>query len=412
MNKSTRLLAPTGTLVLSTVMALGGCGTGAEPSAMPTSPPTTIPTSSPSVTAASATPTMSLVWEMPTDAALPAPTVTKLQALLDGWVGTNGVPGLSAAVVSPSGSWAGAAGVDAAGKKVEPSSAFGIGSITKTFTAAEVLLLAAQGRIDLDAPVTQYVDLPFETHGATIRQLGTMTCGFPGFPPDATLVPLAAKDLDRIWTAQEIVALARDEPPMGTLGGPSAYNGIPYLVLGMVVEKVTGQPLAAAIRRDLLAPAGLERVWVQPDEEPQAPLTVAADSPIAKVVDTASGYLPSVAAASMGRGAAGIAGDAPSLARWGYLLYGGGLIGPTNAATMMSGDPSSGDGYGFGTMLGEWDGVFNVGHAGDWMGYSSLLFVWPDASTVVVVLAPRQGMAVDGTLGEWVTALYEVVRGS
>jgi hypothetical protein len=79
-------------------------------------------------------------------------------------------------------------------------------------------------------------------------------------------------------------------------------------------------------------------------------------------------------------------------------------------ATLTSGDPNSGDGYGFGAMLGDWGGTRTVGHAGDWMGYSSLLLVWPDTRTVGVVLAPRQGMAVDGTLGGWITALYDVVR--
>ena len=63
-----------------------------------------------------------------------------------------------------------------------PPSAFAIASTTKTFVAAEVLLLASQGKIDLDAPVTEYVSLPFETNGATIRQLATMTSGSPRTP--------------------------------------------------------------------------------------------------------------------------------------------------------------------------------------------------------------------------------------
>ena len=371
---------------------------------------TPAPTHAP--TKSAATPSAGAIWDAPTDAALPAATVAKLQAMLDGWAGTAGIPGLAAAVVSPEGSWAGAAGVDAAGTKIKPDSAFGIESTTKTFTAAEVLLLAAQGKIDLDASVTRYVDLPFDTGGATIRQLATMTSGFPGLPSDANLQALVAKDLHRVLTALDIVGLSKGETRIGWLGGPSAYNGLNYDVLGLVIEKVTGQSLATVLRRDLITPAGLERAWMQPEEKPLAPLTVAVDGTDVKIVDPTSGYLPSRAAASAGRGGAGMAADAPSLARWGYLLYGGRVMDPTLVATMTSGDPNSGDGYGFGTMLADMGGTLIVGHAGDWMGYSSLLLVWPGTRTAVVVLAPKQGKTVDGTLPGWTSALYEALRGS
>ncbi len=405
-------------LVPALAFLLAGCaaGSGATPVLRPTPTQTTTPSAAVVTPPLTPTPTTSAVaaavWNPPVDATMPAATVAKLQASLDGWVGTNGIPGLAAAIVSPDGSWAGAAGVDAAGSEIEPNSAFGIESMTKTFTAAEVLLLAAQGTIDLDAPVTSYVDLPFDAGGATIRQLATMTSGLPGFPSDADVEALLARDLDRVWTALEIVTLATGEPRVGTLGGPSAYNGINYDVLGMVIERVTHETLAKVLRRDLIAPAGLDRVWMQPEEKPHAPLTVALDSAAAKIVDPTSGYLPSLAAASMGRGGAGMAADAPSLARWGYRLYGGLVIDPTLVSTMTSGDPNSGDGYGFGTMLGDWEGTFTVGHAGDWLGYSSILVAWPDTRTVVVVLAPRQGMALDGTLGGWVLALHEAVQSS
>ena len=64
-----------------------------------------------------------------------------------------------------------------------PESAMSTGSITKTFTAAEVLVLADRGLVDLDAPVTDYVELPFDAAGATVRQVLNMTSGFPTDPP-------------------------------------------------------------------------------------------------------------------------------------------------------------------------------------------------------------------------------------
>ena len=323
---------------LTVVVLLAGCATGATvaPSSTTPAPASAAPiaTTTPAATPA-ASPSTPSAWDEPNDAVLPDATVSSLQAMLDGWVSGGEVIGLSAAVVSPQGSWAGAAGVDAAGTAIEPTSAFAIASPTKTFVAAEVLLLAAQGKIDLDAPVTKYVTLPFETNGATIRQLATMTSGFPGFPNDA-LNEQVPKDLTHAWTAEEVVALAADGPRLGTLGGPGVYNGLNYHVLGMVIEQVTGEPLASVLRRDLLAPAGLDRIWMQVAEQPQPPLTVAVDRTDAKVVDPASGYLPSLASASTMQGGAGIAADAPSLARWGYLLYGGRIIDGDLVATMTT----------------------------------------------------------------------------
>lgn len=357
-----------------------------------------------------ASPSAMTPWEEPNLTALPGATASTLQAMLDEWVSGGAVPGLAAAIVSPEGSWAGAAGVDAAGSAIEPTSAFAIASTTKLFTAAEVLLLASRGEIDLDAPVDAYVTLPFDTNGATIRQLGTMKSGFPGVPDDVLDVEVP-KDLDRAFTAEEIVALAKDEPRVGTLGGPGVYNGVNYYVLGMVIEKVTGQPLAVVLRRDLLDPAGLDRIWMQVGEKPQAPLTVAVDRTDAVVVDPASGYLPSLAAASTGVGGAGMAADAPSLARWGYLLYGGRIIDSALVATMTDGDPASDNGYGFGTMTAEMDGQAIVGHAGDYIQYSSMLLVWPSTRTAVAVLTPVQGKAVDGTLPGMTIALYQRLQG-
>ena len=408
--RATRLVA-----VVVVVALLSGCSSGATSApasaqgaatAAPAAPasssplPATAPTAAPSP-----------AWAAPNEAALPNATVSKLQGLLDGWASAHGVIGLSAAVVTPTGSWAGATGVDSAGTAIKPTSAFSIAEITMTFVGAEVLLLASEGKIDLDALVTQYVTLPFATNGATIRQLATMTSGFPGVP-DGTVNAQVAKDLTRVWTAAEVVALAKDQPRQGTPGGPGVFNGLNYVVLGMVIEKVTGEPLATVLRRDLLAPSALDRMWMQPAEKPQPPLTVAVDRTDAKVVDPASGYLPSRASASTGQGGAGMAADAPSLARWGYLLYGGRIIDGDLVATMTTkvADTLYGA-YGFGTMVADVDGQTVFGHPGDSLQYSSLLLVWPGTRTAVAVLAPSPGKTVDHTLPDCALSLYQQLLG-
>ena len=404
---------------------LAGCGDSAAPSASPAPPPTSgaamagatpTPDPTPARSAAAtprATPTTAPPepWPVPADAALPEDTAARLAARLESLVEASAATGAVAAIVTPDGTWAGATGVDGAGNPIEPTSAFGIGSVSKTMTAAEILLLASQGKLDLDAPVTDYVDLPFDARGATIRQLAMMQSGFPA-GNDANLETLVAKDPGRTWTVDDVLDWAKDTPRAGTLGGPGMYNGINYQALSKVVETVTGTSLAEAFRRDLLGPAGLERMWTQAGEQPEAPLAIARD-PGSGIVDATSGWLPSLAAASTGNGAAGLAADAPTLARWAYLLYGSRVIPPELVAVMTKPNWASQMGYGFGTMFDKASGTLVVGHAGDYMGYSAVMLAWPEQRVALAVLVPREGMSSSGEVPDMGFELYRtLVAGS
>ena len=130
-----------------------------------------------------ASPTMSSapLWAPPGSGDLSAQTADELQAAIDKWVAQGSLTGMTAAVVTPDGVWSGAAGVDGAGTPLQPDSALSLQSISKTYTAAEVMLLAGRGLVDLDAPITDYVDVPFDTQGATVRQVLAMRSGFPDY---------------------------------------------------------------------------------------------------------------------------------------------------------------------------------------------------------------------------------------
>jgi D-alanyl-D-alanine carboxypeptidase len=348
---------------------------------------------------------------MPADAALSKATAERLQAALERLVGSSATKGAAAAIVTPDGTWTGVTGVDGAGAPIEPDSAFGIGSVSKTVTAAEILHLASQGKLDLDTPVEEVVTLPFDAQGATIRQLATMQAGLPRpYGISADLETEVADDLGRTWTIGDVLEWVKDLPRLGTVGGPSTYNGTNYQVLSQVIEKVTGKPLATAFRDDLLGPAGLDRMWTQVGEQPQAPLAIAVD-PGTGIVDAKRGFLPSKAAASTGNGAAGIAADAPTLARWAYLLYGGRVIDPAVLAPMMTPNWKSEWAYGFGSMFDKKaTGTLAVGHAGDYMGYSAVMMGWPSTQTAVAILVPRQGMANNLTVEGWAFELYKVLE--
>ena len=341
------------TIVALAVASLGiaGCSTTSTSD-------TATPAASPDVSSAP-------LWAPPGSGDLSAQTADELQAAIDKWVEQGSLKGMTAAVVTPDGVWSGAAGVDGAGTPLQPDSALSLQSISKTYTAAEVMLLAGRGLVDLDAPITDYVDVPFDTQGATVRQVLAMRSGFPDYTTEASQTAIA-EDLDREWTVSEALAtLPEDAEGLGTVGGPPRYNDVNYQLLAELVAKVTNKSFAQAVREDLLDPAGLRRTWVQTGETPTAPLTVGGQAAYADIVDPAGPFMPSRSFASFTLGPGSIAADAADVARWGYQLYGGQVIDST-LVTQMEADPQDSDVglYGLGTFVMSEDLVLMVGHGG------------------------------------------------
>ena len=102
----------------------------------------------------------------------------------------------------------------------------------------------------------------------------------------------------------------------------------------MMIEKVTGGPLAGVLRRDLATPAGLKHAAFQDGEKPQPPAAVDDNESCSEP----DGYLPCRAFASAFAAAGGLAADAPTVARWGYQLYGGRVLPPDLVGEMTKGD--------------------------------------------------------------------------
>ncbi|SDL07916.1 D-alanyl-D-alanine carboxypeptidase [Glycomyces sambucus] len=144
-----------------------------------------------------------------------------------------------------------------------------IGSATKSFTAAILVQLQGEGALDLDDPVGDHLPglLPYE-EDPTIRQLLTHTSGLPDFLP--FLYPsLATGDISdvregyrRHYEPAELVALATQAPLRFEPGTGYAYSNAGYMVLGMLVEEVTGHALGTEMRERIIEPAGLDRTYL------------------------------------------------------------------------------------------------------------------------------------------------------
>ncbi|KRE56939.1 serine hydrolase [Phycicoccus sp. Soil748] len=327
------------------------------------------------------------VWSQLPTSALPADRITKLQHEINRWVATGLLKGVTAAVATPQGVWGGAAGVDARGVALVPGSGLALGSITKTFTAAEVMLLAERGKIDLDRSASAYIDLPQVSNGVTVRQLLAQRSGV------AASVDAPLGDRDARWTTQKYlkyVPAAKDPP-----GKTFADDNTNYILLGLIIEKASGRTLADAFKTDLWGPLGLDRLAYQDAHSLPPPLAAAAPDPAAssdiKSCATAGPWLPCRALATVVGAAGAVAGDAEAVAHWGYDLYGSRVL-RKKSVEQMTDFPDDAP-YGLGTIdfsagyFARWN-IDAVGHIGSMLGYQTVMAVFRDAHVSVAILTP------------------------
>ena len=396
--------------VVVVLLCASACSSGsATPSATsaPTGPAGSV-TSEPPVTAAPSSPGSDVQVTLPVTTssksgtepaaaalfgALPtgqvdAATATALQGVVDGAV-TVLYPSVIAAVVTPHGVWSGAAGIDGPdGRLATPQDMFAIASISKMFTAAMMMRLADQGKIDLDKPLSEYLgDLGADANGATVREALGMRSGIPD-TADASIAEVVAAP-DRVWTAAEVVA--EFPKPVAKAGLEFNYSNPTYKLLDLAAEHVTGAGLSEVIRSEVLDPAGL----------PATPLVQGADTPTPKpwALPTQPGdlevakygtgrALPSVAVATYSLAASGMASNASSLASWAWQLFAGEIVSAQSLTAMTT---IGHDGYGLGIQAVDGVGPPPVfGHGGSTDGYQSLLAVIPNRQLVIVVFVNRR----------------------
>ena len=372
--------------MLGVVLALAACNAEARPSSPPASvAPTALQTAPAALRlgAFPATPT----------ADLPQDQAAKLQAILERGLNATTAPGIAASVIAADrGAWVSATGTADGTQPVDTNAQFGIGSVTKTVIAAQVLQLVETGAIDLDRPIADYIGEDLPSSGATVREVLGMRSGIGDVDADprATCSDLALSvsmdDLRQVPLAD----------PYFEPGTTFRYTNSNYILAGSLIEEVTGMPLAEVLRSGVLADPGLERLIYQDAERPTPPLaapfvvlpddeTVPEPSDLLELGD---GYLPARCLASAAGPAGGMASDALTLARWGYLLYGGKILGDDALADMTTFK----DGYGLAAHdLSSRFRVPAIGHEGSVPGYTAQLLAFPDDGVAIAVLMNTNG---------------------
>ncbi|WP_433389107.1 serine hydrolase domain-containing protein [Micromonospora sp. KLBMP9576] len=172
-------------------------------------------------------------------------------------------------VTTLDGCWTGVTGVrDLRSQAPVPQHArFRVGSITKVFTAVLVLQLAAEGRLGLADPVQRHLPglLPADYPPVTVRQLLNHTSGIPSPTMPAGIEWQLAHRYDR-WTPEQIVRLGLRNPREFEPGTKQHYNNMGYIVAGLLVERVTGNPYARELDRRIVRPLRLRSTYAPGDD--------------------------------------------------------------------------------------------------------------------------------------------------
>jgi D-alanyl-D-alanine carboxypeptidase len=324
----------------------------------------------------------------------------RLQAELDRVRAKLAIPGVSVTILLPGGaSWSGVSGLSdvRARTPVAPDTVFAFASISKTYTSALILQLAAQGRLRLSDPAVDH--LPKLRLAVDRRITVAMLLNHTSGLADYFLNPKIDRPLQSrpsaTWTVDQTLGYVgkRLSPP----GRAWHYSNTNYLLLGLIAEQITGQPLADAIETRLLGPAGLSSTYLQTGVTPTGDLAhgyrFVGTKITAKPIDLAdgSGFAPFRSVVTAAGGAGAMAGTSADLARWARALYGGDILGPVGTGELLSSfTPTTGYvrgvAYGYGVQAVSIDGHPSLGHSGRLLGFRGAVRTFPIEGITIAVL--------------------------
>ncbi|MFJ1807556.1 MULTISPECIES: serine hydrolase domain-containing protein [unclassified Streptomyces] len=305
-------------------------------------------------------------------------------------MGQAGIPGVSVGIWTPGkGEYVKSFGVadKSTGRGMDPGLYMRIGSETKTFTVTAVLQLVDEGKIGLDDTIGEYIDGVPNGDRITLRQLAGMRSGLFNYSADEDFFKALTSDPQRPFTPQQLLDYSFKHPVLFPPGEQFSYCNTNLILLGLVVEQLSGRHLDDYVQEHILDPAGLEHTLFPTGNEFPTPHSQGYTNQTAtgKVEDSAD-WNP-----SWGWAAGAMISRLADLRVWartvatGVLPDGGRMISPATQKQRLitPATPIPGAGYGL--------GIFNVqgwiGHNGSLPGYESLTIYLPSArATLVVVL--------------------------
>jgi len=286
-------------------------------------------------------------------------------------------PGCAAAVlVGDELVWTGAAGMADLddGQPIDDDTVFDIGSVSKTFTATLVLLLAEQGEIDLDAPLSDVLgDLPPWADEITADQLLHHTSGVPDYID--LLYDEGFDDADRTTDQDALAALAAVDELEFEPGSEFAYSNSGYFLLAEVVDSVTGQDFAEVAADELFAPYDLAAEVDPLTDDPAKAISYVPAGDDWEVADSRWEQV----------GDGGIQSGPDELVTWAAELWDPQIGEEVGEVRLEDPEPVPGEGaYGAGVFISDDPELGRlVGHDGAWAGFVADLLATPEHETAV-----------------------------
>ena len=282
---------------------------------------------------------------------------------------------------------------------------YSIGSISKQFTAAAILLLQEQGKLSLDDKVSKFIPDLTRANEVTIRQLLSHTSGYQDYWPQDYVMPMMLEPV----TAQKILDLWARKPLDFDPGTKWQYSNTNYVIAGLIIEKASGMPLLKFLSEQIFVPLGMKSV-ANIDEK--------------RLGDTdAAGYLryglgPLRPAPKEGPGwlfAAGeLAMPATDLAKWDISLINQKLLKPNSYRefeTEVQLRNGVGTRYALGLSVGMEAGHRAVSHGGEVSGFTAENVVFPDDGVAVVALSNQDAASAASGIAHGIVPMLFSVDG-
>ena len=282
------------------------------------------------------------------------------------------------------------------------------GSTGKTFFAAVAVQLIEAGQLDLDAPISKYLGnrpwfsrLP-NAHDITVRHLMNHTSGLVRYEMNPKFTADLRANPDKSWTPEEEVAYLLDATPPFAAGKGWDYSDTNYIVLGMILEQITGTKLYDEVQRRFLTPLGLDRVV--PSTSRRIPGLISgyagARDPLGLPDEVVVNGVFVINPQFEWTGG-GFATSAVDLARWGHELYAGKAISPKARALMIDNAVPAQLGpntkYGLGVIIRETPVGVVWGHSGFFPGYQTELIHVVSTGVTIAVQVNSSGPRAPGS---------------
>ncbi|MBK4737554.1 serine hydrolase domain-containing protein [Noviherbaspirillum pedocola] len=316
-------------------------------------------------------------------------------------------PGAVVLVKSAQGNWEQAFGTRTLGGKdaVGIDDHFHVGSVTKTWTGTVILQLAQEGRLGLSDPISRHVKgVPNGSH-ITIEQLLNMRSGLFNYTRDTAFIKRMERDPYHVYRPDDLLAIAFRHPPAFAPGAQYAYSNTNTVLLGKVIEKVTGRPVAVEMQRRLFTPFGLGHTSLPRAGKTRLPAPYARGYQYGPIGDE-GGQAQSAASQDAQAGvtllrdatnwnrswawtAGGGISTARELAAFVERMVGGGYLQPEwqkqRLESCLPTDPANTgpDSLHYGWGLGRVGRYY--GHTGQLPGYNTYMLHNPDTRTTIIV---------------------------